>query len=38
MRPGSIDVMFDDRPSVFEHFDAAADALVDAPGVPLALR
>ena len=30
--------MFDDRPSVFEQFDAAADALVDAPGVPLALR
>ena len=38
MRPGALGVMFDDRPSVFEQFDAAADALVDAPGVPLALR
>lgn len=38
MRPGAVGPMFDDRPSVFEQFDAAADALVDAPGVPLALR
>ncbi len=38
MRPGAVGTMFDDRPSVFEQFDAAADALVDAPGVPLALR
>ena len=38
MRPGALGVIFDDRPSVFERFDAAADALVDAPGVPLALR
>lgn len=38
MRPGAVGTMFDDRPSVFEAFNAAADALVDAPGVPLALR
>ena len=38
MRPGALGALFDDRPSVFEHFDAAADKLVDAPGVPLALR
>ncbi len=38
MRPGAVGAIFDDRPSVFEQFDAAADALVDAPGVPLALR
>jgi len=38
MRPGAIGVMFEDRPSVFEHFDAAADELVDAPGIPLAIR
>ncbi len=38
MRPGALGVIFDDRPSVFEQFDAAADTLVDAPGVPLAPR
>ena len=38
MRPGALGVVFDDRPSVFAQFDAAADGLVDAPGVPLALR
>jgi acetyl-CoA acetyltransferase len=38
MRAGAIGLMFEDRPSVFERFDAAADALVDAPGMPLALR
>ena len=38
MRPGALGVVFDDRPSVFAQFDAAADALVNAPGVPLALR
>lgn len=38
MRPGALGPIFDDRPSVFEQFDAAADALVDAPGIPLALR
>ena len=30
--------VFTDRPSAFDDFDAAADKLVDAPGVPLALR
>jgi sterol carrier protein 2 len=38
MRSGAIGPVFEDRPSVFELFDGAADALVDAPGVPLALR
>ena len=38
MKPGALGSVFTDRPSAFEEFDAAADKLVDAPGVPLALR
>ena len=38
MKPGALGAVFTDRPSAFEDFDAAADQLVDAPGVPLALR
>ena len=38
MKPGALGAVFTDRPSAFEQFDAAADQLVDAPGVPLALR
>ena len=38
MKPGALGSVYTDRPSSFETFDAAADALVDAPGVPLALR
>ncbi|MBR0751659.1 lipid-transfer protein [Bradyrhizobium jicamae] len=38
MRPGALGAVFTDRPSAFDDFDAAADKLVDAPGVPLALR
>ncbi len=38
MKPGALGAVFTDRPSAFEEFDAAADQLVDAPGVPLALR
>ena len=38
MKPGALGAVFTDRPSAFDEFDAAADQLVDAPGVPLALR
>jgi len=38
MKPGALGAVFTDRPSAFDDFDAAADELVDAPGVPLALR
>ena len=38
MKPGALGAVFTDRPSAFDEFDAAADKLVDAPGIPLALR
>ena len=38
MKPGSIDSVFDDRPSPFEDFDAACDDLVGHPEIPFALR
>ena len=38
MKPGALGAVFTDRPSAFDEFDAAADQLVDAHGVPLALR
>ena len=38
MKPGALGSVFTDRPSAFDDFDAAADKLVDAPGIPLALR
>lgn len=38
MKPGALSVVFDDRPSPFERFDAAANELVQAEEVPLALR
>jgi sterol carrier protein 2 len=38
MKPGALGAVFTDRPSAFDEFDAVADKLVDAPGVPLALR
>jgi sterol carrier protein 2 len=38
MKPGALGAVFTDRPSAFDDFIAAADQLVDAPGVPLALR
>jgi len=38
MKPGALGSIYTDRPSAFEDFDAAADKLVDAPGIPLALR
>ncbi|MFC0241769.1 lipid-transfer protein [Rhodopseudomonas telluris] len=38
MKPGALGTVFADRPSAFEDFDAAAGRLIDAPGIPLALR
>ncbi|MBJ7403624.1 MAG: lipid-transfer protein [Bradyrhizobium sp.] len=38
MKPGALGSVDTDRPSAFEEFDAAADQLIDAPGIPLALR
>jgi acetyl-CoA acetyltransferase len=38
MAPGAIGTHFNDRPTPFERFNAETDALVDMPGVPLALR
>lgn len=37
MNPGALGTVYSDRPSPFEHFDAATDALVHA-DLPLALR
>ncbi|OYU81704.1 MAG: lipid-transfer protein, partial [Burkholderiales bacterium PBB5] len=38
MNPGALGAQFQDRPSPFERFDAATDALVGHAEVPLALR
>ncbi|MBT9486790.1 MAG: lipid-transfer protein [Rubrivivax sp.] len=38
MKPGALGTVFDDRPSPFEDFDRAAEALVGMPDLPLALR
>ncbi len=38
MAPGALGAVFNDRPTPFARFDAATDALVDWPDVPLALR
>jgi len=38
MKPGAIGSVYTDRPSPFEDFDALTDTLIEAPGVPLALR
>ncbi len=38
MKPGALGSVYTDRPSPFEEFDALADMLIDAPGIPLALR
>ena len=38
MRPGALDVLFDDRPSPLESFDRVTDELVGNPELPLALR
>jgi acetyl-CoA acetyltransferase len=38
MKPGALGSVYTDRPSAFEDFDALADELIDAPGIPLALR
>jgi sterol carrier protein 2 len=38
MNPGALGSVYKDRPSAFDEFDKVAEKLVDAPGVPLALR
>ncbi len=38
MQPGALGSVFTDRPTPFDPFDEAANALVQAEGVPLALR
>jgi acetyl-CoA acetyltransferase len=38
MKPGALGAVFTDRPSAFDEFDAAAEKLIDAQGIPLALR
>jgi acetyl-CoA acetyltransferase len=38
MNPGALGSVFNDRPTPFEAFDNAANSLVQAEGVPLALR
>ena len=38
MRPGALGLAFPDRPSPFERFDAATEELVQAEGVPFALK
>ena len=38
MKPGALGTVFADRPSPFEAFDQATDALVGHPEIPLALR
>lgn len=38
MKPGALGSVYTDRPSAFEEFDAEADRLIDATGIPLALR
>ena len=38
MNPGALGAVFSDRPSPFDHFEQAADALVGNNEVPLALR
>ncbi len=38
MKPGALGSVFEDRPTPFDLFEAEADALLPASGVPLALR
>lgn len=38
MKPGALGAVFDDRPSPFDRFDAATEALVGHGEIPLALR
>jgi sterol carrier protein 2 len=38
MKPGALGSVYTDRPSAFETFDQACDALVGMPQIPLALR
>jgi sterol carrier protein 2 len=38
MSPGALGTVFKDRPGAMEEFDRVAEELVDAPGIPVALR
>ena len=38
MTPGALGSIFQDRPSPFDAFDEITDRLIDAPGIPLALK
>jgi len=38
MKPGALGSVYDDRPTPFDRFEAAADALLQVEGIPLALR
>jgi acetyl-CoA acetyltransferase len=38
MNPGALGTMYNDRPSVFEHFNACVEANADVSNVPIALR
>ena len=38
MKPGALGSVYTDRPSAFEDFEALANDLIEAPGIPLALR
>lgn len=38
MRPGALGSIFEDRPSPFEEFDKAAERIIEAKEIPLALR
>lgn len=38
MNPGALGAVFNDRASVFEHFDAVIEANADVTGIPVALR
>ena len=38
MKSGALGSVYTDRPSAFDEFDVVAERLIDAPGIPLALR
>ena len=38
MKPGALGSVYTDRPTAFDRFDAACQALVGDSGIPLALR
>ena len=38
MNPGALGTMFDDRPSVYDHFDTCIESKLDVTNIPLAMR